>query len=390
MSNILKFLFKTITILLVVGIVFLACSVWFCFYDVIGLELYKDETISDIIPYYDNIYVITEDGYCYVLGGYHNSSSRKYRNSESHHNDKLNASSPVKIFSKKVLQVIPYGATSALLIDEENTLYDFNDFNIQEICSNVSYAVKATSSQGKRIFGSDNKSLYYVIDKTNVLYAVNENGESKELFSAVSAVDIYLEKILVLNNDGVLNQYQISEDGKIILTEKLFEDVSSFDVKDTSLRFDGEKFVFDDEVAKNMPLLNVLTNDGELYVKGAYNLLCCTRSLAAHPEPKIYNEWTLIAEQVESFSLAPMGTAIKHMDNTAGYYGFDTDNSANSSFEFGYLKLAQTNVVDVYASDVQVLIKTDQAFYTWGYSLEYDVSDSEHNLFNGTPIIVYP
>ena len=85
-----------------------------------------------------------------------------------------------------------------------------------------------------------------------------------------------------------------------------------------------------------------------------------------------------------------MGTAIKFSDSTAGYYGFDTDNSANSNFEFGYLKLAQTNVVDVYASDVQVLIKSEQAFYTWGYSLEYNVSDNEHNLFNGTPIIVYP
>ena len=113
MINIIKFLFKTIAILLVIGIVFLACSVWFGFYDIVGLELYKDETISDIIPYYDNIYVITEDGYCYVLGGYHNSSSRKYRNSESYHNDKLNTPSPVKVLDEKVLQVIPYGSTGS-------------------------------------------------------------------------------------------------------------------------------------------------------------------------------------------------------------------------------------------------------------------------------------
>ena len=390
MINFLKFLFKAIAALLVIVIVFLICFVWFYYKDVTGLELYNNEQISEIIPYYDNIYVITENGNCYVSGNYHSSSSRKYRNSESYHNDKLNMASPVKIFDKKVQQVIPYGAVGALLIDEENVLFDFNDFDIKEIYNNVSFAVKASLDQGKRIFGTDNKALYYVIDKTNVLYAVNENGESKELFSAVSAVDIYLDKILVLNNDGVLNQYRISEDGEIILTEKLFEGVSSFDVKDTSLRYDGEKFVFNDEAAKNMPLINVLTNDGELYVKGAYNLLCCTRSLAAYSEPKVFNEWTLIAEDVESFSLAPMGTAIKYMNNTAGYYGFDTDNSADSKFEFGYLQLDPTEVIDVYASDVQVLIKTEQAFYTWGYSLEYDVSDSEHNLFNGTPIIVYP
>ena len=231
MINILKFLFKALAILLVIGIVFLACSVWFGFYDIVGLELYKDETISDIIPYYDNIYVITEDGYCYVLGGYDNSSSRKYRNSESYHNDKLNTPSPVKVFDEKVLQVIPYGSTGALLITEDGRLFDFNDFDIKEIYNNVSCAVKAPSSQGTRIFGIDNKALYYVIDKTNVLYAVNENGESKELFLTVSAVDVYLDKILVLHNDGVLNQYQISENGEIILTEKLLEGVCSFDVK---------------------------------------------------------------------------------------------------------------------------------------------------------------
>ena len=368
---------------------FWVCFTCFTSCNVTGLSFYKDEPITNIIPYSHQIYVTTENG-CYISGEHSSSAVRKYRISEFYHSNKLNIAVPVKFFDKKVHQVIPYGTLGALLIDEEGCLFDFNDFDIKEIYNNVSCAVKAPSSQGTRIFGSDNKTLYYVIDKTNVLYAVNENGESKELFSQVSEVDVYLDKILVLDKNGALNQYQILDNGEIILTEKLFENVCAFDVKDTSLRYNGEKFIFDDETAKNMPLLNVLTNDGELYVKGAYNLLCCTRSMSAHPEPRIISEWTLIAENVESFSLAPMGTAIKFSDGTAGYYGFDTDNSANSKFGFGYLQLDLTEVIDVYASDVQILIKTEQAFYIWGYSLEYDVEEGEHNLFTGTPIIIYP
>ena len=394
MTKRVNFSHKTLIVRLILGVVLLSCAI--CFYScaiitgfITGFESYNNETISDIIPYYRNIYVITEDGYCYVSGDYSSSSSNKYWLYESTHNDKLYTHTPVKILDERVKKVIPYSTLGALLIDEDDRLFDFNDFTVKEVYNGVSYATIVPYYHNERIFGNGNTYAYYVIDKSGVLYAVSESGETKKLFSQVCSVDFYLDTILVLNDSGVLNQYQISESGEITLTEKLFENVSSFDVMDTSLRFDGEKYVFDDEAAKDLPLINVLTNDGELYTKGAYNLLCCTLSLAAHPEPKIIDEWTLIAEKVEDFSMAPMGTAIKFTNSSAGYYGFDTDNSANSKFEFGYLELAPANVIDVYASDVQVLVKTTQAFYKWGSSLEYDV-EGDHTLFTGSPIILYP
>jgi hypothetical protein len=98
----------------------------------------------------------------------------------------------------------------------------------------------------------------------------------------------------------------------------------------------------------------------------------------------------LVAKDIESFSLAPMGTAIKFKNGTVGYYGFDTDNSFDSKFEFGYIQLNLTNAIDVHASDVQILVKTDQSFYIWGYSLIYNFDECEHNLFTDSPIIIKP
>ena len=385
MSRIIKSISKLIAIVLIISIIVSAILIWYHTFDVIGLELYENERIEEIIPYYSSNYIITDEGYVYVMG-YYNSESRKYRNSEFYHNDKLGSPIPVKMYDGKVTKIIPYDNLGALLINEKGELIDFNDFDIRKVYDGVSYSVKAPYKQGEKIFGGECEELFYIIDTNGTLLAFNSNGESKELIFDVCAVDYYNDTVIALLYNGDLNQYSISDDGKLLLEETLFKNVSSFDVWDTAVRYDGEKFVYDDEAAQKIPLVNVLTNDGELYAKGAYNLLCCTRSLSAYPEPKIIQEWTLIAEGVESFSMAPMGTAIKFMNGAAAYYGFDTDNSSNSKFEFGYLQLNVTNVVGVYAGDVQVLIKTKDAFYVWGFSLIYDAKSDNNNLFNGTPI----
>jgi hypothetical protein len=287
----------------------------------------------------------------------------------------------------------------ALLITEDGSLIDFSDFEFKTISNKVIYAIKPHQyndsledfgEQHAEIFWGDaEEDIYYIIDENYVLYASNGKEKIKELASDVVQVDFYTDTLFVLSKNGDLNQYYISNDGTLSHKDKVFENVKAFDVEYTALRFDGTKLLFDDEVGKQTPLINVLTNDDELYVIGAYNLLCCTGSIMAHPEPHIIDEWTLIAEDVESFSLAQMGTAIKFKNNTAGYYGFDTDNSYNSEFKFGYMDLELENVINVYASDVQVAVQTEEAFYAWGYSLIYD-SRENNNLFDGTPIVITP
>ena len=378
-------------ILFIIALVLSAFLYWYYSYDVTGLVLYKDELIQDLIPYYSQIYIVTEEGDVYITVDHTVTNDRKLINSQSYPNDILNTGSPVKIYDGKIAKIIPYGSVKTLLINENGELFDFDDFETTKLADGVFYAIRVHYSHGEMIFGEGNEKIYYVIDTNNVLYAMNGEGEKKELFSDVVSVDYYLDTLLVLFKNGDLNQYSISDGSTIVLKEKIFENVGSFDIRDTSLRLDGERLVFDDEEAKKKPLINVLTFDGSLYVKGAYNLLCCTISIAATPTPKIIDEWTLIAENVESFSMAPMGTAFKYKDNTAAYYGFDTDNSSDSENKFGYLDLGLTNVTTVYADDVEVTVQTNKTFYTWGFALDrtFDVSSSKnYNLFDGEPHII--
>ena len=370
-------------------VLFFAFLIWHNFYDIIGLKLYENEPIAKMFSFHNTNYILTDEGYAYVMGEY-NSTSRKYRNSESYKNQKLGTPAPVRICDEKITKIIPYDKLGALLINEDGAISDFNDFTLVKIFDSASYAIRGNYEHGEKIFGEGNESLYYIIDVNDSLYAANNDGQLKELFLDVAAVDYYLDTILVLFKSGDLNQYLISDNGSIVHKETIFENVLSFDIEDTSIRYDGEKFVFDDENAQNTPLINVLTKEGSLYVIGAYNLLCCTRSIAAYPEPKIISEWTRIAENVENFSLAPMGTAIKFKNSTVGYYGFDTDNSSDSEFKFGYIDLDLTDVIDVYASDVKIFVKTEQTFYVWGYSTIYNADGRNNNLFDGTPIVISP
>lgn len=388
MIKVLKYSVKFFLFLLIIVFVCSMAFIWYNFYDVTGLTLYEDEVISDIVPYYDRIYVITENGNGYVAGDY-DSSSRKYRNSESYSSDKLGTPTPVRFYDGVITKINPYSG-GAVFINSNAEVFDFDDFNAHKIHDAASYAIRASYEHGRKFFGKDNEEFYYIIDTEGTLYAIDGKGKMKEIFRDVSSVDYYLDTIFVLFKNGNLDQYCIENDGTIKFEKKVFENAYSFDVEDTSLRYDGSKFVFDDEEAKNTPLINVLTIEGDLYAIGAYNLLCCTRSISSYPSPKIIGEWTLVAKDIESFSLAPMGTAIKFKNGTVGYYGFDTDNSIDSKFEFGYIQLNLTNAIDVHASDVQILVKTDQSFYIWGYSLIYNVDECEHNLFTDSPIIIKP
>ena len=284
MIKLIKKVLKVILILLCIVLAILAFLIWYSS-SLIGLDIYKDEPIRDIIPFYSARYIVTEEGDVYIANDF-DSTNQRYRNTESHRNDKLNTHVPVKIYDGKIAKIIPYGNVKTLLINENGELFDFDDFETTKLADGVFYAIRVHYSHGEMIFGEGNEKIYYVIDTNNVLYAMNGEGEKKELFSDVVSVDYYLDTLLVLFKNGDLNQYSISDGNTIVLKEKIFENVGSFDIRDTSLRLDGERLVVDDEEAKKKPLINVLTFDGSLYVKGAYNLLCCTRSAKSYTNAK--------------------------------------------------------------------------------------------------------
>lgn len=380
-----KMLSSAKKLLLILGVLLLICGlfvavfIWYEFFDVTGLTLYSDEPISDIIPYKGRVYFITEDGYGYVAGDY-NSNSRLYRNSEFHPNEKLGIPSPVKFSDEKIKLLLPF-TKGALFITENNELYKLKDISSEIVCNNIVYADKAAES-------------IYAIDIVGDLYSIDEQNQKTFLSSNIKQVKAYRNRIFVLLEDGSLCELTKSENSDCVISDPIFEGVKEFDVLDTSVRFDGEKFIYDDQEAINTPLFNVLTNENELYIKGFYNLLCCTRLASAFPSPAQFEDWTLISEDVSEFAMAPMGTVFKQNDSSCAYYGFDTDMRGGTVFEVGYKNLLRDGCVGVKTSnDICIYVKAENnKYYMWGdwSTLLFDQHSSNHHIFSGEPFVLEP
>ena len=170
----------------------------------------------------------------------------------------------------------------------------------------------------------------------------------------------------------------------------MFESVIDFEVLDTSTRYGETGFVFDDEYAIKTPLFNVLTKNGDLYAKGAYNMLCCVHGSGENAHPFELKEWTLISENVNSFDLAPMGTVYIKNDTSCEYYGFDTKIGAK---EVDYKELVSEGAVSAYtAEDLLVIVKTtENKYYIWSDMGDVFTKSREgYNIFSGTPYVLVP
>lgn len=353
--------------------------IWYSVFDISGITFYNDEPISQIVPYEDRIYIITQNGNGYMAGNY-NSSSRKYRNSESYHNKKIGIPSPVMFFNGSISEILPYDSNGTLFLSNDNELYDLYDFDVTKIADNVIDAdVKGTTEK-----------RYYIVDSKLNLYETNEMGASRFISAEITQVRVYRDKIFALFTNGNLCELDASLTSDNPIVSTIYENVKTFDICDTSMRYIDGNYVFDDEDAIAAPLLNVLTQKGELYAKGAYSLLPCTRSISVHPEPYFMENWSLIGENVSEFSLASMGTIIKFNDNTCAYFGFDSNTSKNSNYSFGYKEILLNNVTDVYATSLHVCVKTKEGFYIWGRYLIYDKAGDTHDIFSGEPILIAP
>ena len=47
----------------------IAYKLWYEFLDTRGLDFYDDQQIEKIYPYGDQLYLVTDDGNCYITGG---------------------------------------------------------------------------------------------------------------------------------------------------------------------------------------------------------------------------------------------------------------------------------------------------------------------------------
>ena len=394
MNKLLSFIKKmliAIGVLLVIGIIAVAFLIWYTFFDCTGLDLYKDQTISEIILTDYNIYLITEDNSLYMAGGYHG-RSRKYLNSEFHKNRKYGTPSPVKVFDQEIKDFIVCPKNKIMIITQSNELYSLKDTKSDIKSERIAGNICCVDSHNV-----DEKYYVYLVDIYGILKRMDENGESVILASDIVEVHTYRERVFVLNSDGDLVELIIADDMSIKTSEPLFSNVKSFDVKDTSLRFDGEKYIYDDQTAQDTPLFNVLTNDDKLYAKGAYSLLYSTRVLGFEPSPYVIEEWEMLDEHVVDFSLSHNGTLMLLDDSRCSYYGYDPINNERSYRKYNctYYIIPIQNVTKISSSTSGVCVKgQDNNFYFWGanffFNFYSDERNTEFSLFENKPFVLTP
>lgn len=346
---------------------------WYNFCDVTGLEFYEDQPIKCFFSTNDRVFLLTEEGYGYVAGGYSNGSSRKYLNSEFTYNSYLNGSCPVKFYDKKIKQIITE-ESNAFFISETDQLFRLNyDLTIESIADNVIYASRG--AEGEIYFVDTNKNLY-----------VKSNEKINFLKENIKKIKCYNSFVYVLTTKGSLFLCERSVES-LKFDNVLFENVQDFDVVDTSPRMIDGLYVSNDETALLLPLINVLTQNGDLYVKGAYNTIPCGTMLTKEPaEPKIYEDWLHLASGIKQFSIAPMGTIMLTDDNRSIYYGFDSDLTYNSTF--GKREFDISNCEIVGAADMLIFVKDNNGiFYIFGYcSLLFPFAytdNNDHSIMNG-------
>lgn len=374
---------------------FTGCSVWRDFYDVTGLTLYKNQKIVEMIPSIDRYYLITEDGSGYMMGGYDFSHNQKYRNSESYSNRKLGTyCTPVMFYEDRISQAWVYSNLGLLFVNEHGSLYDLHDMDVNFVCENVKRAWKYDNSSDYLLdckYGD-----YLIIDYQNQLFSFKSTGEKTILLDDVIDVRTVLSTLYVLFQDGSLCEFSNfkngvkREDGKL-----LFENVNSFDI---ATDFDGCAFQrswpIDISGLANAPI-NVLTNEGQLYLKGTYDLNEVPNiSYSIDPEPKDFDQWTLIGENVVQFSISKIGTLMLLDNSECFYYGFDNYAWQDEKLEFGYKQIDLEDILAISSSTQTMIIECVDSFYIWSGNCnmvlypERDVSCKEHSIFTGKPFII--
>lgn len=355
-------------LIIVIGAVAFLGYIWYHTFDVSGLVFYEDTPIKDIIVHFDKLYFVTEDGKGYVAGGYSTSEERKYRNAEFQSNESLGgAPSPVLFFDGIIDEIFTCEDKDILFIDNNNDLYKLNEINAVKIAEGIVSAAKLKSTD-----------VVYAVDNLHNLFIV---GEKQILSSSVKSVKTCGDKIFVLCDNGDLCELI---NGTLALP--IFSSVKNFEAVDTSsVIFDGEKFILDDEETSRNPLINVLTSEGELYAKGSYNLIYKSYMKNQNHQPHKLDDWSLIGQNVKDFSLAGMGTIMAFEDNTCAYYGFDTTYETNSTVEYRTFDI--NNVESVSATNCHISINTSDGFYFLGnqFHMFFDKMSDKHHILTGTP-----
>lgn len=366
----------------------LICTIfWHEFINTGNLVFYKDEKIEKLVPGNERMYFITESG-GYVAGGYHFTDDTRYMNVQRHKHKELKIPTPVKFFEGEIKEITPYRWRSAFFVTNTNVLYKLNDLEVTKISDSIAYAYESNSSD------------VYMIDINHVLYKHTDAGNER-LLENVKAFKTYNssayehdQSFALTVNDELYKVKYDKETEKYILDELLLSNVKSFDVKDISYEFRGSA----PEDAYNKPIINALTNNGELYVKGIYNSRYCGYGGDSPNYYITYDSWTLIGEKVSSFSLSEFGTGILFENEKCAYFGYEICGPSNELRTFNRIEFAVNNAYDVFVTSNNLSIFGKDGYcYFYGVSfdnifmLEHFQENEEISkfpIFEGSPYVV--
>ena len=358
----------SLILLAVILTALVAWYVWYSFFDTVGLVFYDGEPIAEITPYRDQAYLTDDEGRVFLVGGYASTGNRKYRNVEAKENNELDCARPVLIFDGSAKAIIPYGHLHALIISSEGELYDFRDLELSSVLA--SDVISA--------YYADGGTVYY-IDESATLFKV---GEDNALAENVKRVVEYNGYLYILYHTNELTVVDKSENR---VTETI-TGVEEFSLINTSDRFIDGRLVTDDPSGLSNPLFTLLTTDGELRVKGAYNHLTVGNRVGATPSHKIFESWTLVERDVVAFASSEIGTVYIKSDGTVGYHGFDSIPVSDAVVNKTTLNIDAPK--SVAANGTVVIVKGAESFYVWGdeFNLTFDRLSDEHGILSGEPI----
>jgi len=367
-------------LLIIVGVAVFGFYTWYWFYDIGDLKLYDSEPIEQIVQSGEVSYILTDNGDCYMVGGYDGLvGGRNYWNTESRPCESLGIHcSPVYMMSD-VVKIFSDEYLPAILLTKDGTAYETDSGEAKKIMDNVLFIDKINTFEN-----------YYIIDTAHRLWYLEGDNQPEQLFEGVTMVSSFYGRAFVLLDTGWFGEIYREEKGYAFVP--LFENVISFDVKRTRYILGVEDGLSPKPEEKIPPVINVLTEDGTLYAKGAYEIIKYSDSIKTTTiasDPCIIEEWMVVEQDVKNFSLSERGTLLLKDNGEIIYFCVVQGKDDEVPYEFTKLLLNYNDVISIQAMDSQLLIQTKERYYMYGNIFDNEfINEYGRTVFDDNPVIV--
>lgn len=363
-------------------LVVIVIRLWYDFYDISGLKMYRDEPIRDIYVFGDamlgNALIVTEDGRGYMTGNQGKSGSRTYRNTESHSNKYLHKAA-VEVYDGKdggIQSALPSSSDAMLFVTDRGVLYLVADFNaVGRLGENIAYAAY-----------DDTADTVYIIDIDGKVHAMDvcdlHAPKSTPIWDGKAiSLAAWNDRLFILTEEGHICKWMFEN---AVLSAPIFSDVREFSITDSHYYDEQQEPI-------ECALMTVCKKDGTLYMCGT---LCEAPKFGTTVSYTI-EEPTLIGEDVRAFSTSRMGCVMLHSDSRITYFGLYTEEGQTTG-EIDQITLPVQNAMTVDTADeAYVCVKTADGFYMWSEAEimfdKYYINSQHyfyHSIWSGEPFVM--